>query len=131
MESDIVTRLRGAAAKDYGCTCVKCEAADEIERLRAELSKKFGELAAAIKQRDEAIRLLGVMVAYIRDGMPSGHVFPEHYCFEKHRPDIGICKICDSWQDANILLYGDEWGSEYDADRECAAAMRKGESDAK
>ena len=28
----------------------------EIERLRAELSKKFGELAAAIKQRDEARR---------------------------------------------------------------------------
>lgn len=42
--SDIVTRLRGAATKDYGCTCVKCEAADDIERLRA-------ELASAIKQR--------------------------------------------------------------------------------
>lgn len=81
----------------------------EVERLRA-------ELANMKKQRDEAIRLLGVMVVYISDGMPSGHLFPEHYCFEKHRPDIGICKICDSWQDANILLYGDEWGSEYDAE---------------
>lgn len=50
MESDIVERLRGAASKDYGCQCPKCEAADEIERLRA-------ELAAAIKQRDEARRL--------------------------------------------------------------------------
>ena len=49
--SDIVERLRGAASKDYGCQCVKCEAADEIERLRA-------ELAAAIKQRDEARRWL-------------------------------------------------------------------------
>jgi len=47
MESDIVDRLRGGATKDYGCQCPKCEAADEIESLRA-------ELAAAIKQRDEA-----------------------------------------------------------------------------
>ncbi len=32
-EPDIVARLRGAA---IGCDCVKCEAADEIERLRKE-----------------------------------------------------------------------------------------------
>ena len=38
MESDIVDRLRGGATKDYGCQCPKCEAADEIERLRAELA---------------------------------------------------------------------------------------------
>jgi hypothetical protein len=44
MTDDIVTRLRGAAADKYGCNCVKCEAADEIERLRAE--------------RDEARRLV-------------------------------------------------------------------------
>ena len=47
MESDIVDRLRGGATKDYGCQCPKCEAADEIESLRA-------ELAAMRQQRDEA-----------------------------------------------------------------------------
>lgn len=33
-DCDIVARLRGAAISS--CDCVKCEAADEIERLRAE-----------------------------------------------------------------------------------------------
>lgn len=49
MESDIVTRLRGAAAKDYGCTCVKCEAADEIERLRAELAAERATSASLLR----------------------------------------------------------------------------------
>lgn len=52
--SDIVERLRGAASMDYGCQCDRCEAADEIERLRAELSKKIEELAEMRQQRDEA-----------------------------------------------------------------------------
>jgi hypothetical protein len=34
MSDDIVARLRGAADRKYGCGCVKCEAAAEIERLR-------------------------------------------------------------------------------------------------
>jgi hypothetical protein len=50
-KTDIVERLRGGATKDYRCQCLQCEAADEIERLRA-------ELAAAIKQRDEAHGLI-------------------------------------------------------------------------
>lgn len=54
MESDIVTRLRGAATKDYGCLCPKCEAADEIERLRAELASMEKKRDRAIKQRDKA-----------------------------------------------------------------------------
>jgi len=60
MESDIVDRLRGGATKDYGCQCPKCEAADEIESLRA-------ELAAAIKQRDEAQREACVSEARYRE----------------------------------------------------------------
>jgi hypothetical protein len=36
MTDDIVARLRGAADESIGCNCVKCEAADEIERLRGE-----------------------------------------------------------------------------------------------
>jgi hypothetical protein len=54
--SDIVERLRGGATKDYGCSCPKCEAADEIERLRA-------ELAAMQKQRDEARRIVCIRIA--------------------------------------------------------------------
>ena len=43
MSDDIVTRLRGAADRKYGCGCVKCEAADEIERLRSELRTYTGD----------------------------------------------------------------------------------------
>ena len=82
-----------------------------VERLRA-------ELAAMQKHRDQAIKLLSAMVQYIGDDMPSGPPVPEHYCDAIHRPDIGVCRFCDSWQDANILLYGDEWGSKYGADLE-------------
>jgi hypothetical protein len=44
MSDDIVTRLRGAADRKYGCGCVKCEAAAEIERLRAEIERLRAEL---------------------------------------------------------------------------------------
>ena len=83
-----------------------------MDQLGIHSRKLERELAAMQKQRDKTIRLLGVMVKHIRDDMPSGPPVPEHYCYEIHRPDIGVCKFCDSWQDANILLYGDEWGSD-------------------
>ena len=76
----------------------------EIPRLRA-------ELAAAQKQRDEAIRLLNKMVEHISDNTLPNQL-PKHLCEHQYRPDIGVCKFCDSWQDANILLYGEEWGSD-------------------
>lgn len=37
MDNDIVTRLRVSRQPD--CTCVACEAADEIERLRKALAE--------------------------------------------------------------------------------------------
>lgn len=43
MTDDIVARLRGAADESIGCNCVKCEAADEIERLRKELAARCGD----------------------------------------------------------------------------------------
>lgn len=57
-DCDIVARLRGAAISS--CDCVKCEAADEIERLRAERDEARRELCAARRElcRNEAtIRL--------------------------------------------------------------------------
>lgn len=66
-DTDIVTRLRGAALESYGCQCVKCEAAKEIERLREELTASHEShgnevgalterLSLAIHERDEARR---------------------------------------------------------------------------
>lgn len=47
MTDDIVARLRGAADESIGCNCVKCEAADEIERLRARVAELEAERAPA------------------------------------------------------------------------------------
>lgn len=44
MSDDIVARLRGAADESIGCNCVKCEAADEIERLRIKLNESRLEI---------------------------------------------------------------------------------------
>lgn len=88
---------------------------ETIDALAAELDALREQLATMQKQRDKTIRLLRVMVEHIKDNMPSGPPVPEHYCDAIHRPDIGVCEFCDSWQDANILLYGEEWGLEYGA----------------
>ena len=81
MSDDIVTRLRGAADRKYGCGCVKCEAAAEIERLRSNVgcarnqrSTQFCHEALDAqrdakqlrKERDEARRM--VCSAYALQG---------------------------------------------------------------
>jgi putative hemolysin len=43
---DIVARLREGAPDDCGCHCVRCEAADEIKRLRAERDEARREVCA-------------------------------------------------------------------------------------
>lgn len=84
-DTDIVTRLRGAASESYGCQCVKCEAADEIERLRRKLLAE--ENAYDIERREnehlqtdrnnlllraeEAERMLGLYREWIGDEMLS------------------------------------------------------------
>ena len=55
MQIDIVELLRGWCPHEDECPRVLIdEAADEIERLRAELVSKADELAAMLQQRDEA-----------------------------------------------------------------------------
>jgi len=72
---DIVDRLRGAASESYGCQCVKCEAADEIERLREQLRlanidnfSTTAEVDRLRAERDEAkalnVRLLSRLQEY-------------------------------------------------------------------
>jgi hypothetical protein len=48
MTDDIVARLRGAADESIGCNCVKCEAADEIERLRKERNEARREILESL-----------------------------------------------------------------------------------
>ena len=55
MQSDIVERLRAVLHNDRSVELMNREAADEIDRLRAELSKKVGELAAAWMVKDDLL----------------------------------------------------------------------------
>lgn len=75
-------------------------AADEIERLRAE--------------RDEARRLLKAVVDMMRDNMAHDATHPHHLCDFIHRPDIGMCKVCEDWTDAMVMCYPDDFQDEED-----------------
>ena len=96
MESDIVARLRDCTCVPHGEICR--EAADEIERLRAE--------------RDEARRLLKAVVDMMRDNMAHDATHPHHLCDFIHRPDIGMCKVCEDWTDAMVMCYPDDFQDE-------------------
>jgi hypothetical protein len=75
-------------------------AADEIERLRAE--------------RDEARRLLKAVVDMMRDNMAHDATHPHHLCDFIHRPDIGMCKVCEDWTDAMVMCYPDDFQDKED-----------------
>lgn len=75
-------------------------AADEIDRLRAE--------------RDEARRLLKAVVDMMRDNMAHDATHPHHLCDFIHRPDIGMCKVCEDWTDAMVMCYPDDFQDEED-----------------
>lgn len=75
-------------------------AADEIERLRSE--------------RDEARRLLKAVVDMMRDNMAHDATHPHHLCDFIHRPDIGMCKVCEDWTDAMVMCYPDDFQDEED-----------------
>jgi len=75
-------------------------AADAIERLRIE--------------RDEARRLLKAVVDMMRDNMAHDATHPHHLCDFIHRPDIGMCKVCEDWTDAMVMCYPDDFQDEED-----------------
>ena len=100
MTDDIVARLRAVFHNDRSVELMNREAADEIERLRAE--------------RDEARRLLKAVVDMMRDNMAHDATHPHHLCDFIHRPDIGMCKVCEDWTDAMVMCYPDDFQDEED-----------------
>ena len=58
MSDDIMTRLRAVLHNDKSVELMNREAADEIERLRAELVSKADELEMVTAQRDHARRIV-------------------------------------------------------------------------
>jgi len=115
METD-----RAATALFDDCHAIMREAADEIERLRNELterihmcdmrSEKIIELTA---ERDEARRLLKAVVDITLDNMVHD-ANPKHLCDFVHRPDIAMCKVCEDWTDAMVMCYPHEFQDEED-----------------
>ena len=95
-DSDIVTRLRDKHADDM----LVWEVVAYIETLRAE--------------RDEARRLLKAVVDMMRDNMAHDATHPHHLCDLIHRPDIGMCKVCEDWTDAMVMCYPDDFQDEED-----------------
>ena len=92
---DIVPRLRDYINRDDNDIA---EAAAYIERLR--------------KERDEARRLLKAVVDMMRDNMAHDATHPHHLCDFIHRPDIGMCKVCEDWTDAMVMCYPDDFQDE-------------------
>lgn len=106
MTDVIVARLRALLEKCSTAPAMSVwsrelrDAADEIERLRAE--------------RDEARRLLKAVVDMMRDNMAHDATHPHHLCDFIHRPDIGMCKVCEDWTDAMVMCYPDDFQDEED-----------------
>ena len=66
------------------------------------------------KERDEARRLLKAVVDMMRDNMAHDATHPHHLCDFIHRPDIGMCKVCEDWTDAMVMCYPDDFQDEED-----------------
>ena len=68
----------------------------------------------AMRERDAARRLLKAVVDMMRDNMAHDATHPHHLCDFIHRPDIGMCKVCEDWTDAMVMCYPDDFQDEED-----------------
>ena len=72
------------------------------------------DMAKLKAERDEARRLLKAVVDMMRDNMAHDATHPHHLCDFIHRPDIGMCKVCEDWTDAMVMCYPDDFQDEED-----------------
>ena len=84
---------------------------DEDRHAVAALSEDADRFRA---ERDEARRLLKAVVDMMRDNMAHDATHPHHLCDFIHRPDIGMCKVCEDWTDAMVMCYPDDFQDEED-----------------
>lgn len=114
-DNDFVARLRirweamGDMANDE-----RAAAATEIESLRHGQREMMRTIATLTTERDEARRLLKAVVDMMRDNMAHDATHPHHLCDFIHRPDIGMCKVCEDWTDAMVMCYPDDFQDEED-----------------
>lgn len=84
---------------------------DERRHAVAALSEQVDTVRT---ERDEARRLLKAVVDMMRDNMAHDATHPHHLCDFIHRPDIGMCKVCEDWTDAMVMCYPDDFQDEED-----------------
>jgi hypothetical protein len=91
---------------------------DELARITKSTGMGFAHNHRVIDrltaERDEARRLLKAVVDMMRDNMAHDATHPHHLCDFIHRPDIGMCKVCEDWTDAMVMCYPDDFQDEED-----------------
>ena len=97
-----------------GLSSTDLEGTHLIECLRSQLSAVTEEIKRLRNERDEARRLLKAVVDMMRDNMAHDATHPHHLCDFIHRPDIGMCKVCEDWTDAMVMCYPDDFQDEED-----------------
>ncbi len=106
-----IERLR----RDYSCICNEMRRmTEERDEAKAEAIRSDLRMADAEFERDEARRLLKAVVDMMRDNMAHDATHPHHLCDFIHRPDIGMCKVCEDWTDAMVMCYPDDFQDEED-----------------
>lgn len=128
-DQGIVNRLileadnRAAARDRLYMECARLTKAVEglVEKLASASQERQHAVAALSEQvdttrseRDEARRLLKAVVDMMRDNMAHDATHPHHLCDFIHRPDIGMCKVCEDWTDAMVMCYPDDFQDEED-----------------
>ena len=101
-------------AQTRGLSGATPNATQLIEELRWALEENRREVERLTTERDEARRLLKAVVDMMRDNMAHDATHPHHLCDFIHRPDIGMCKVCEDWTDAMVMCYPDDFQDEED-----------------
>ncbi len=85
---------------------------EEREYLNETIRNLNNQLVDALRERDEARRLLKAVVDMVRDNMAPDATHPKHLCDFINRPDIAMCKVCEDWTDAMVMCYPDDFQDE-------------------
>ena len=85
---------------------------EEREYLNEMIRGLNSQLVDALRERDEARRLLKAVVDMMRDNMAPDAMHPKHVCDFIYCPEIATCMVCENWTDALVMCYPDDFQDE-------------------